>query len=272
MAFAQTVTSSSIFSSPFHDPSNDPEAFGSYTSCQGPPAQLNASPVAKLRRHVASALAPKHPKQNTISLKTRPFDTEIVILDFVPESKPSTTRASSAPPARRNTSKRPATSHSLDFGPFDANIVMLPFIADDVHNEPIHNRKVRRISSRATVASTSWSAAATQSPADDMTTRTMTPYNSRPTTAAGDGGQPPHGAGQPGAKGCQCPCRCAKYHFANIELCKCACSCKNCHCKGRKAPNKILRMLEGHGYARRRTDDSDPKGEKNVDGGQHARS
>jgi hypothetical protein len=257
MASTQTMTSCSMFTSPFHDPSNDPKAFGSYTSCQGPPANLNTSPVAKIRKHIASTFTPKCSKANSEFLKSKPFDSDILILDFIPEAnppkpakpaKPAPERAISAPPAARKTYKPPVTSNVLDpFAPFDENIVSISFITDDLPKQPKPNRKLRHFSSRATIADTSPSTSTSHLLEDEMSTRTLSPINGRPTTAGGDDGPPPTVAGRLGKKACRCSCGCLECHRATTKLCRCVCTCKDCHCRTRNLPQRILRMWQHRG-------------------------
>ena len=232
MAFIHTMTASSVIPSPFRDPANQPDAFGSHTSCQGPPAKPHTSPLAKFRKHIASTFAPSDPTMSTQLSNPEPFDPNIVDLSFVPE-RSSSARACSAPPAACKVSKHPATSDTGE-----------RVVADDFRKQPKPNREARRPSSRASMAHTSRCASTTNLLGDDM-------RRSRPATAGGDDGCPPNGAGQPGGKGCQCPCGCAKCRFANTKLCRCACSCNNCRCQSKKLSNKILRMLEDHRFTRR---------------------
>jgi hypothetical protein len=246
------MISSSLFSSPFHDSSNDPEAFGSFTSCQGPPAKPHTSPVAKFRRQIASAFSPKRTKYNLESWKSEPFDTEIVILDFVPEKRSTAERASSAPPAALNLPGPPTPPDGSDhFGPFDTDIVIMDFIADDTPKRAEPSQKLRHFSSRATIADPSRCASQTSHTSstaclleDSLSFRTMTPDSFRPTTAGGGSEDPLKRTGEPEARGCQCRCGWVQCRFASVSLCRCSCSCKDCRCKARKRSNKFLRMLE----------------------------
>lgn len=254
MLSTQTMTSTSIFKSPFHEPPNDPEAFGSYTSCQGPSTKPQTSPVAKIRRHIVSAFAPKHPIHSTDFLKPEP---NIVSLPFVPEFLPTPPRACSPTPPGHQSPRPPATSNSLEpFGALRTDLI-LDIVADDIPKQPKPSRKLRHLSSRATIADTGCAASTTPILEDSMSIPTLTSIQSRPTTAAGDGRHLPNGVGQRGTKGCHCPCSCSKCRYANTKLCNCACWCKNCHCKSRRPPNRFLRILEDHGFGRRRTSSSD---------------
>ena len=153
MASTQTMTHTSIFSNPFHDPSNNPEALGSYTGCQGPPAKHHTSAVAKFRKQIASALSTRPSNQNLDIVEFEPFDTEIVILDFVPEdnSKPAT--GIFAPAEAGKTSPPPVASDTLErLGPFDIDIVIMDYVESDERKQPDPSREIRRISSRATIA------------------------------------------------------------------------------------------------------------------------
>ena len=254
MSSTQTVSSTSIFRSPFHDPSSNPDAFGSYTSCQGPSPKPQTSPVAKFRKHIASTFAPR-PTHSIDFLTLEPFDPDIVSLPFVPEDKSASAGACSVPPSGHHSSNTPASSTNVEpFGAFGTNIIM-PSVSDDVHEQHMSSRNLRRLSSRATLADIDRSASATYFPDGDFSTRTQTSINRRPTTAAGAGGCRTYHAGLSGTKDCRCPYSYAEYRFANMKLCKCACSSKNCRCKSNKLPNKILRILEHHGLTRRRSND-----------------
>jgi hypothetical protein len=257
MAATQTMISSSIFQSPFRDPTNDPEAFGSYTSCQGPSAKPQTSPVAKFRKHLASAFASRHVKNSNDFLTSEPVDPNIISLPFLQEETPISVRACSAPPKEDKFRDFPSTSDSLEpFGAFGTNLIM-SFIEEDVHKQDKPNQKLRHFSSRATLAGEDPSASSTHLLEDGVSTRPSTPNYSRPTTAAGvDGGHSLHRTGQTGASGCQCPYSGANDHFCNAKLCKCACSCQNYHCKSRTLPKKILRMWENHGFATRHSNNN----------------
>ena len=249
MSSAQTMTSISVFQSPFRDPTNDPEALGSYTSCEGPPAQGQTSPVAKIRKHIASTFAPKPPTHTTDFLKPEP---DLVSLEWVSEEESFCARARSAPPTRQNSSDMHAAPSSLDPVNASDTMNMKNPMAEDVPKQPKPSRKLRHFSSRATIADAGRAVFGSQVSEASMSIRPSTPTQTRPTTAGGDGGLFPIGDGQPGTKGCHCPCKCVKCRYANTKLCKCTCSCKNCQCKSRKLPNKILRILEGHGFCRQR--------------------
>lgn len=249
MSSAQTMTSISIFQSPFRDPTNDPEAFGSYTSCEGPPAKGQTSPVAKIRKHIASTFAPKPPTDTTDYLKPEP---DLVSLEWVPEEEPFRARGRSAPPARQNNADMCDRPGGLDStNALDTINVKNP-IAEDIPKQPKPSRKLRHFSSRVTIADIDRAVFGSQIPEASASIRPLTPTQTRPTTAGGDSGIFPTGDDQLGTKGCHCPCRCVKCRYANTKLCKCACSCKSCQCKSRKLPNKILRILEGHGFYRQR--------------------
>jgi hypothetical protein len=265
MLSTQTMASTSFFSDPFHNPRNDPRALGSYTTCEGPATKPQTSPVAKIRKQIISAFAPKHPLHSTDFLKPEP---QIVSLPFVAEDSTPPTRACSPTPACNRNSKRPASSNKLEpLGAFDSNN-MMQTVADDILKQPKPSRKLRHFSSRTTIADMG-GAASTSLLRDDTIVPTLTPIHSRPSTAAGDFGYLPRNEGSHGTSGHQCPCSCAKCRCATAKLCKCACSCKNCHCKGRKAPNRFLRILEDHGFGRKRTSNIDAEsGEKKCGKGQ----
>lgn len=243
MSSAQTMTSIGIFQSPFRDPTNDPEALGSYTSCEGPPARGQTSPVAKIRKHIASTFGPKPPTHTTDFLKPEP---DLVSLEWVSEENLFGARARSTPPPRQNSSDMHAAPSSLD--PVNVKNPM----AEDVPRQPKPSRKLRHFSSRATIADAGRAVFGSQVSEASMGIRPSTPTQKRPTTAGGDGGSFSTGDGQSGTKGCHCPCKCVKCGCVNTKLCKCACSCKNRQCKSRKLPNKILRIFEGHGFSRQR--------------------
>lgn len=248
------MTSNSAFSNPFHTPSNDPETMGSYTSCQGPPARNHASPVAKLGRQIASALTSKPAKHNTDTWKPEPFDTEVVILDFVAEKKPKTRTASPAPPSADKIPKPSATPSNLEpLWPFDTNVVIIDFVEDGERKQSNSDKGLRHISSQATLADPSRSAHSSSPPSstenllENITSiRTSTPYESLPATAtAGDGGEySQRDVGRSLMKGCQCHCGCAQYRVTNAKLNRCSCSCKNCRGKHRKLPKKFLKVLQ----------------------------
>jgi hypothetical protein len=251
MLSTQTMTSTSIFTSPFHELPNGPEALGSYTTCEGPPPKPQTSPVAKIRKHIISAFAPKYPLHSADFLKPEP---NIVSLPFVAEDPPTPTRAGSPGPAWHRSPKRPTTPHKLEpLEAFDSDN-MMQISADDIPKQPKPSRRLRHFSSRTTIADMG-GAASTTLLRDDMIISTLTPIHSRPNTAAGDLGSLPNNEGPRG-----CPCSFAKCRCANAKLCKCACSCKNCHCKGKKPPNRFLRILEDHGFGRKRTSTTDAEG------------
>ncbi len=248
MSSAQTTTSVGIFQSPFREATNDPEAFGSYTSCEGPPAKGQSSPVAKIRKHIASTFAPKPPTHTTDFLRPEP---DLVNLEWVPEEEPFRARSRSVPPARQHISDMHAGPGILD--PVNATDTMnVKHPVAEMPKQPKPSRKLRHFSSRATIAEAGRAVFGSQISEASMSIRPPTPTQTRPTTAGGDGGFFPAGDGQPGTKGCHCPCKCVKCRYANTRLCKCACSCKNCQCKSRKLPNRILRILEGHGFYKQR--------------------
>jgi hypothetical protein len=259
------MASNSFFTDPFHIPPNDPHALGSYTSCEGPATKPQTSPAAKIRKQIISAFAPKHPIHSTDFLKPEP---QIVSLPFVAEDPPAPTRSSSPTPAWHRSPKRPATSNKLEpLGAFDSDN-MMQTVADDILKQAKPCRNLRHFSSRTTIADMG-GAASTSLLRDDTTVPTLTPIHSRPSTAACDLGYLPRNEGPRGTSGHQCPCSCAECRCATAKLCKCACSCKNCHCKGKKVPNRFLRILEDHGFGRRRTNNIDAEsGERKRGRGQ----
>lgn len=274
MASTQIIASTSIFSNPFCDSYNDPEAFGSYTTCQGPPPKPRTSPVVKLRKHIASALTPTIPQHNTNSFRYELFEPDIVSLDFVPEARPITARTGSPPPAARKISRGslrsnnymfPERTSSLKMDPFDHDIVTLPFVPEDTYTTTRANltssaassiskssgasenpiRKLRHLPSRATIANARSSSVATDLLEDNMSNHIPTTKRSRQATATGGGLLHPDGAGQLSAKGCRCQCDCEKCRSGSTNLCQCACYCESCRCKSRKLPNRLLRMFGG---------------------------
>jgi hypothetical protein len=271
MLSTQTATSSSIFSSPFHIPSDDPEGLGSYTSCQGPPAKPHTSPAAKVRRQIAAVLTFVEPKNSANVPLPDPFNPEIVTVDFLPDEQLISKRSSSLPRTACDESNPAAFDAVFEsIASFDPLIANIPFVEDDIFQDCKPKRKLRHFNSRATIACTGQSVqgstrASSTVPLldDDTSTRSATPTIERPATATGDNEDyPPGGSRQPGARGCRCPCGCAKCQFANTNLCRCACSCKNCRCNNRKKSNKFMRILEAHRMARRRRDDYEDDSER----------
>ena len=208
--------------------------------------------MAKFRRQIASALTPKPSKHTTEIWEPEPFDTEIVILDFVAENKSSPKRASSAPPSVGNDSNQVAQPDVLEtFGPFDTNIVIMDFVQDDRRRQPASDQKLGHSSSRATLADPSRSAYWSSPPssaanllADDTSFRITTPNEIRPATAGGDGEHSQRGVGRAGAKVCQCHCGWARSHVTNAKLGRCGCWCKNCRCRTRKLSKKLMKVLK----------------------------
>lgn len=180
------MTSSSIFSSPFHPASHDPEAFGSYTSCQGPPAKPHVSPVTKFRRHIASTFAHKRTKRRRDFLRSEPFVPDILNLPFVAEEKSARVRACSASSRVRNPTEPPCRKAFEPLEPFDTDIVMLDFVLEDLLNLRQPNRKLRRIVHSTPLTETGQSASTTHLLGDDVSTPTMTSTIDRPATAAGE--------------------------------------------------------------------------------------
>lgn len=242
MAAMQTMTSNSFFSSPFHEPPNNPEALGSYTSCEGPPARPRTSPVAKIRKQIASTFAPKDPKDYAVFLDSKPFESDILIFDFVPETKSPPKRARSAPPPpERKTPEPRVTSNILEpCAPLEPNIVSIPFVPETFTKQPKSDRKLRHFSSCAAIADAGPSASTMHLVEDDMSTQYTTPTNSRPGTAAGAD------AAQSEAKDSDCPCGCLECQFATTNLCKCTCTCKDCHCRSRNLSKRILKLWKHH--------------------------
>jgi hypothetical protein len=240
MSATQTMTSSSMFSSPFHNAPSDPEALGSYTSCEGPAAKPQTSPVAKIRKHFTSTFSGKDSKGTTDFLKSKPFDSDIVILDFVPEVKSASSRAGSKSPPCGNTPEPPVNTNH--FAPFDSNIVSVPFITEDPFKQRRPDRKLRHFSSRATIAGTIPSESTSHLMQDDMSARTVTSASRRPSTAGGISPRPV-GAGVP-SRDCQCPCGCPECYSATAKNCKCACSCKDCYCRSRNLSQRLIRRWQ----------------------------
>lgn len=240
------MTSSSIFSSPFHDASRDPEAFGSYTSCQGPPAEPHVSPVAKFRRQIASTFTTKPSKRNMDFLKSEPFVPDILSLPFVAEEELRPADGCSAFPGERKTTKPPSTCNIVEpFEPFDTNIVMLDFIHDDARKQRQPNRKLRRLSSRPTLAGTEQSASAIDLLRDDTSTHGSTFNITRPTNTAVASNCPPHDVGQPGQNA-------VNVHTdapdaappTNRGHCRCAYPCQDCRRQSERLCNNFLMGLE----------------------------
>lgn len=246
MASIQIMTSSSIFTSPFHDASRDPEAFGSHTSCQGPPAEPHVSPVVKFRRHIASTFATKPSKRNMDFLKSEPFVPDILSLPFVAEEKSRPADGCSTFPGERKTTKPPATCNIFEpFEPFDTNIVMLDFIPDDVRKQRQPNWKLRPLSSRPSLAVTRQSASAIDLLGDDTSTPGSTFTITRSRIAAVSSKCVPHGVGQPGQNAVSVPADAADAAPpTNRRHCRCDYLSKNCRCQSERLRNSMLRGLE----------------------------
>ncbi|KAF7509934.1 hypothetical protein GJ744_007248 [Endocarpon pusillum] len=175
-----------------------PKALGSYTSCEGPPARGQTSPVAKIRKHIASTFAPKPPTHTTDFLKPEP---DLVTLEWVSEENPLCARARSAPPTRQDSSDMRAAPSSLDpVNASDTMNVKNP-TAEDIPKQPKPSRKLRHFSSRATIAGAGRAVFGSQVSEASIAIRPSTPTQTRPTTAGGDGGSYSTGDGQPGTKG-----------------------------------------------------------------------